>query len=71
MIPKLLLKQRQSETLKVFTVWKVSVFGVILVPIFPHSDWMRRDRSISPYSVRMQENVDQNNSEYKQFLRSG
>ena len=23
------------------TVWKVSVFGVILVHIFPHSDWIR------------------------------
>ena len=25
---------------------------------------------ISPYSVRMRENTDQNNSEYEQFLRS-
>ena len=25
---------------------------------------------ISPYSVRMQENADQNNSEYRHFLRS-
>ena len=25
------------------TAWKVSVFGVILVRIFPHSDWIRRD----------------------------
>ena len=25
---------------------------------------------ISPYSVRMRENVDQNNAEYGQFLRS-
>ena len=27
-------------------------------------------RSISPYSVKMRENVDQNNSEYGHFLRS-
>ena len=27
-------------------------------------------RSISPYSVRMGENTDQNNSEYGHFLRS-
>ena len=27
-------------------------------------------RSISPYSVRMRENVDQNNSEYGHFSRS-
>ena len=26
---------------------------------------------ISPYSVQMRENTDQNNSEYGQFLRSG
>ena len=25
------------------TEWKVSVFGVILVRIFPHSDWIRGD----------------------------
>ena len=25
------------------TAWKVSVFGVILVHIFPHLDWIRRD----------------------------
>ena len=43
--------------------WKVSVFGVILVHIFSHSDWIRRDTlEISPYLVRMRENTDQNNS---------
>ena len=26
-------------------------------------------QSISPYSVQMRENADQNNSEYEQFLR--
>ena len=28
------------------TAWKVSLFGVILVRIFPHSDWIQRD---TPY----------------------
>ena len=28
-------------------------------------------RSISPYSLQMRENADQNNSEYGHFLRSG
>ena len=28
------------------TAWKVSVFAVILVRIFPHSDWIRRDLRI-------------------------
>ena len=38
------------------TAWKVSVFGVFLVRIFPHS-------------VRMQENTNQENSEYRHFSR--
>ena len=42
------------------TAWKVTVCGVILVHIFPHSDWI----------FRMGENAAQNNSEYGHFLRS-
>ena len=38
--------------------------------IFPHLDWIRRNTPYSPYSVRMRENADQNNSEYQNFLRS-
>ena len=30
-----------------------------LVRIFPHLDWIRKIRSICPYSVRMRENTDQ------------
>ena len=30
------------------TAWKVSVFGVILVRIFPHLDWIRRDTEYLP-----------------------
>ena len=30
----------------VLTAWKVSIFGVFLVRIFPHSVWMRR---VTPY----------------------
>ena len=40
---------------------KSILFGVILVHIFPHSDWIRRD---------IRENADQNNSEYGHFSRS-
>ena len=29
-----------------YTAWKVSVFGVIQVRSFPHSDWLRRDISL-------------------------
>ena len=40
----------------------------------PHFSRIRTEcgeiRSISPYSVRMRENADQNNSEYSHFLRS-
>ena len=42
------------------TAWKVSVFGVFLVLIFPYSDWIRRDT----------ECMDQKNSEYGHFLHS-
>ena len=32
----------QKQLIKLlFTAWKVSVFGFILVRIFPHSDWIR------------------------------
>ena len=58
----------------------MSLFGIILVRIFPHSDWIWRDTPysvrvwkilrISPYSVRTRENVDRNNSEYGHFSRS-
>ena len=37
------------------TAWKVSVFEVILVRIFSHSDWIR---NISPYSFQTWENTD-------------
>ena len=49
------------------TSWKVSIFGVILVRIFPRLDWIWRD---TKYSVRMRKNADQNNSEYGHFLCS-
>ena len=52
----------------------MSVFGVILVRIFPAFSRIRTEYGeilrISPYSVRMRENADQNNSEYEQFSRS-
>ena len=53
-----------ESSVEINTAWKVSVFGVILVRIFPHL------LRISPYSVRMWENTDQNNSKYGHFLRS-
>ena len=37
------------------TTWKVSVFFVFLVRIFPHSDWIWEILSISMDSVRMRE----------------
>ena len=41
-VPRLFLYQLVKK--KIFTPWKVSVFGVILVRIFPHSDWIRGKR---------------------------
>ena len=39
----LTFKESCSSIHVLFTAWKVSVFGVILVRFFPHSDWIRRD----------------------------
>ena len=53
-----------------YTAWKVSVFGVILVRIFPHSDWIWRDtRYLSVFSPNTGK-CGPNNSEYGHFLRS-
>ena len=43
--------------------WKVSVIGVFMVHIFPHSDWIRR-------SGRKWENADQKNFKYGHFFSS-
>ena len=43
---------------------KVSVFGVFLVRVFPHSEWIRRD---TPYSVRIPQNTDQKSSKHGHF----
>ena len=51
-----------------FTAWKLPVFGLTLVRILQNSDG--EILHISPYSVQMRENTDQNNSEYGHFLHS-
>ena len=52
------------------TAWKVTVFGVILVRIFPYSDWIQRDALyVSVFSLNTGK-CGQNNSEYGQFLSS-
>ena len=60
-----------------FTAWKVTIFEVILIRIFPHSDWIRRDtadwiRRDTPYLSVFSPNAGkycQNNSKYEHFLR--
>ena len=47
--------------------WKVSVFGVILVPIFPTFFLIQTEYE---EIVECGKNADQNNSEYRHFLRS-
>ena len=46
------------------------VFGVILVRIFPHSDWIRRDTDYLSVFSRNVGICVQNNSEYGYFLPS-
>ena len=48
----------------------MSLFGVILVYIFQIWTEYEEILRISPYSVRMRENMDENNSEYGHFSRS-
>ena len=46
---------------------KVSVLGVILIRIFPHSDWIQRD---TPHLSVFSPNADQKNSKYGHLLSS-
>ena len=46
-----------------YTAWRVSAFEIFLVRIFLHSDWY------SPYSVRIRENTNEKNCEYRNFSR--
>ena len=59
-------KISQNSSQKRNNPQKVYIFGVILAHIFTHLILR-----ISPYSVQMRENKDQNNSEYGHFSRSG
>ena len=59
----------EFRILQTITVWKLLVFGVILSAFSRIRTEYGEIRSISPYSVRMRENADQNNSEYGYFLR--
>ena len=62
-------KVTNSKTLT-YTAWKVSVFGVFLVRIFPHSEWIRRDTPYLSVPVQICEDTNQKNSEYGHLSRS-
>ena len=49
---------------------KCPQFGVILVHISPHSDWIRRDRLFLHMQSEFGQMQDQNNFEYRYFSRS-
>ena len=49
-VPLAFRSQRDRVRLAV-TAWKMSKYGVFLVRIFPHSDWIRRD-TVSYQTVR-------------------
>ena len=54
-----------------YTTWKVSVFGVFLDPIFPHSDWIWTD---TPYLSVFNPNAEKygirEKIQYEDFSRS-
>ena len=43
-----------------YTGWKVSVFGVLLVRIFPYSDWIRRSLRIQSECGKMRTRITAN-----------
>ena len=53
--------RRYMGNIRRYYAWRVSIFGVFLVLIFPHLDLIRRDTPC---------NTDQENSEYGHFLRN-
>ena len=56
-----------SNTLMVSTTHCVKVSGVIVVRIFPHSEWIRRD---TEYLFQMWGNTDHSTSEHGHFICS-
>ena len=59
-------KEKRQNTA---AAWSVRIW-VILVRIFPHSNWIGRDTPYVSCSVQMRGNADQNNSEYVHSVRS-
>ena len=53
------------------TAWKVSKYGVFLVRIIPHSDWIRRDTEyVSVFSPNAGKYRPEKNSVFGNFLGS-
>ena len=55
---------------KEITAWKVPVFGVFLVRISLHSDWIRRDTEYLSVFIPNEGKYGSENSEYGQFSRT-
>ena len=67
---KTYLKPCQTFIMK-FTAWKLSIFGVFLVRISRHSDWIRRDTpNLSVFSPNAGKCGLKKKSEYGHFSRS-
>ena len=49
-LPTLCFPFQSSYILNIHPKWKVSLFRVFLISIFPHSDWVRRDCGVSLHS---------------------
>ena len=57
--------------IKPLTAWKVLIFGVFLVRLFPYSDWIRRDNPYLSVFSPKRESTGQKIVKYGHFLRSG
>ena len=59
------------QVLNIVKKWLCAFQGILRRFSKVFSEYLLRDvSSISPYSVQMRENADQNNSEYGHFLRN-
>ena len=50
------------------TAWKVSVFGIILVRIIPHSDWIEVSHRIQPECRKMRTRIAPNTDTFYAVL---
>ena len=57
--------KKQKQRIKIYTAWKASKYGVILVRLFLYSDWIRRFE----YYPRLLTEVKQTRQTWQEYMR--